>query len=382
MRRAKALHMATFVKAAVPVDARTLARRYYTSSEIFALERERIFAQHWICVGREEQLFDAGSYFLAEVAAESLIVVRDASGEIHAHYNVCRHRGTRMCEEQSGRFKGAIVCPYHAWTYGLDGHLRTARNMREVPDFQESDYPLRGAAVALWEGFIFVNLAEQPEPFGRALAPLMGHFRKWTIGALREARGMNYDLSCNWKLVFQNYSECYHCPLVHPQLERVSPSDSGRNDLIEGPVLGGFMELRQPGGSMTMSGKTSRKRLPSIHRDDHDRVYYYTVFPSMLLSLHPDYVMAHFVTPVGVDRTLIRCVWLFDPAEVAREGFDHGDAVEFWDMTNRQDWHVCELSHRGVASRAYTPGPYAQAEGILHAFDRHYLQIMSTTDAG
>ena len=368
--------MATFVKAAVPAEARTLAGSYYTSQDILARERDRIFAQHWIGVGREEQLPEPGSYFLADIAGESLIVVRDAGGDIRAHYNVCRHRGTRMCEEPSGRFKGSIVCPYHAWTYGLDGQLKTARNMREVPDFKESDYPLRSVAVTVWEGFIFLNLEAQPEPFGRALAPLMGHFRKWTIGVLREARAIDYELECNWKLIFQNYSECYHCPLVHPQLDRISPWDSGRNDLIEGPVLGGFMQLRHPGGSMTLSGETMRKPLPGLAHDDHNRVYYYTVFPSMLLSLHPDYVMAHYVTPGGVDRTHVRCVWLFEPAEIGKPGFDPGDAVEFWDMTNRQDWHVCELSQRGVASRAYAPGPYAHAEGILHAFDRNYLSIM------
>jgi len=368
--------MATFVKAAVPAEARTLAGRFYTSAEIFAHERERIFARHWICVGREEHVPEAGSYFLAEIGGESVIIVRDKDGEIRAHYNVCRHRGARVCEEQSGRLKGALVCPYHAWTYRLDGSLMAARNMREVPGFQESDYPLRGAAITRWEGFIFVNLAEQPEPFGRALAPLMGHFRKWTMGALREARAIEYDLACNWKLIFQNYSECYHCPRVHPQLDAVSPWDSGRNDLIEGPVLGGFMRLRNPGGSMTMSGQTTRSPLPGLEPDDRDRVYYYTVFPSMLLSLHPDYAMAHFVTPVTIDRTLVRCVWLFEPAEMARPGFDPSDALEFWDMTNRQDWHICELTQRGVTSRAYTPGPYAHAEGILHAFDRNYAQIM------
>jgi glycine betaine catabolism A len=368
--------MATFVKAAVPSEARTLPGRYYTSPEVYASERERIFADHWICVGREEQLPEAGSHFVAQVAGESLIVVRDAGGEIRAHFNVCRHRGTRLCEEPSGRFKGSIVCPYHAWTYGLDGRLMTARNMREVPDFKESDYPLRNAALTRWEGFIFINLADKPEAFGHALAPLMGHFSKWTIGKLREARRIDYDLACNWKLVFQNYSECYHCPLVHPQLDRVSPWDSGRNDLTDGPVLGGFMQLRHAGGSMTMSGETKRNPLPGLHQDDHDRVYYYTVFPSMLLSLHPDYVMAHYVTPAGIDRTRITCLWLFEPHEMARPEFDPSDAVEFWDMTNRQDWHVCELSQQGVSSRAYTPGPYSHAEGILHAFDRNYLQLM------
>jgi glycine betaine catabolism A len=368
--------MATFAKAAVGSKAHTLLGRYYTSPEIFAHERERIFAQRWICVGREEQLSDAGSFFLTEVAGESLIIVRDVAGTPRALFNVCRHRGSRVCEQTSGRFKGSIVCPYHAWTYGLDGRLMTARNMREVPDFQESHYPLRSADLIVWEGFIFVNLAERHEPFDVELWGLASRFERWRIAQLREARRIDYSLACNWKFVLQNYSECYHCPLVHPQLDKVSPWDSGRNDLHEGPVLGGYMTLRHPGGSMTLTGATERTTLPGLNAQDRDRVYYYVVFPSMLLSLHPDYVMAHYVTPISIDRTDITCVWLFEPGEMQRKGFDPSDAVEFWDMTNRQDWHVCELSQQGVSSRAYTPGPYSHAEGLLHAFDKTYLSAV------
>jgi Rieske 2Fe-2S family protein len=368
--------MATFVKAAVEAKARTLLGRYYTSPEIFERERERVFARRWVCVGREEQLPDTGSFFVADVAGESLVIVRDVAGALHALFNVCRHRGSRVCEQASGRFKGSIVCPYHAWTYGLDGRLMTARNMRDVPGFQEGDYPLRTAALVAWEGFIFVNLAERPEPFDVELTGLSHRFERWQIGGLREARRIDYSLACNWKLAFQNYSECYHCPLVHPQLDKLSPADSGRNDLHEGAVLGGYMTLRHPGGSMTLTGATERKPLPALTAEDHDRVYYYVVFPSMLLSLHPDYVMAHYVKPVSIDRTDITCIWLFDPREMQRPGFDPSDAVEFWDMTNRQDWHVCELSQRGVSSRAYTPGPYSHAEGLLYAFDKNYLSIM------
>jgi Rieske 2Fe-2S family protein len=176
----------------------------------------------------------------------------------------------------------------------------------------------------------------------------------------------------------QNYSECYHCPLVHPQLDKVSPWDSGRNDLGSGPVLGGFMSLRHGSDSMTLSGHSARPALPGLDAEDRERVYYYEIFPSLLLSLHPDYIMAHYLTPVAVDRTRVTCTWLFDPAQMAQPDFDASDAVEFWDMTNRQDWHVCELSQLGVSSRAYTPGPYAHAEGLLHAFDTHYLGVMES----
>jgi Rieske 2Fe-2S family protein len=368
--------MDTFTKPAVAAGSKTLAASWYVSPENFAAERERIFAREWICVGRVARIANAGDFFTIEIAGESLIVTHDRDGVVHALYNVCRHRGTRICTVDAGHFTGSIQCSYHAWTYGLDGALKVARNMAQVPGFDLADYPLRQAAVALWDGFIFVSLAPQPSPFERALAPLIDRFAAWDIPNLREARTIEYDVACNWKLIFQNYSECYHCPLVHPQLDKLSPSDSGRNDLTSGPVLGGFSELRVPGASLTTSGHTSRPPIGRVTGPDLERVYYYTIFPSMLLSLHPDYVMVHYVDPVEIGRTHVTCSWLFDPTTMSTCEFDPRDAVDFWDLTNRQDWHVSELTQLGLGSRAYAPGPYSNAEGLLAAFDRHYLQAM------
>jgi Rieske 2Fe-2S family protein len=368
--------MDTFVRPAVVDGASTLPASWYVDPEVFASERGRVFHQSWLCVGRTERLYGAGAYFLAEIAGESLIVTRDDAGRPRAFYNVCRHRGTRLCDTGAGRFAGAITCPYHAWTYGLDGALKAARNMNDVPGFDRADYPLNEARVAVWEGFIFVNVADDPDPFETDFAPLIGRFAKWNLDGLRTVHAISYEVACNWKLIFQNYSECYHCPLVHPQLDKLSPSDSGRNDLTEGPVLGGYSELRQPGGSLTTNGQTNRKPLGSLSGDDLNRIYYYTIFPSMLLSLHPDYVMVHYVKPLSIDRTAIECAFLFDGRTIDEPHFDPCDAVKFWDETNRQDWRVSELTQRGLRSRAYSPGPYSNAEGLLHAFDRHYLDVM------
>jgi Rieske 2Fe-2S family protein len=366
----------TFRKAAVRAGSRTLPAHWYTSADVFAGERERIFADAWICVGRMEQLERPGDFFTCSVADESLIVTIDAQSCIHAFYNVCRHRGTRICEAQAGHFTGSIQCPYHAWTYGLNGTLTSARNMESVPDFDRAQYPLHEAAIAEFEGFLFINIARKPTPFEQAFVPLFGRFADWNIAALRTARSISYDLACNWKLVFLNYSECYHCPLVHPQLEKLSPSDSGRNDLMAGPFLGGYSEVRD-GSSLTISGRRTRSPLGCVDGENLRRVYYYTIFPSMLLSLHPDYVMVHYVQPVSADRTRVICAWLFDPQAIAAPDFDPSDAVDFWDLTNRQDWHVCELTQLGMHSRAYTPGPYANAEGLLSAFDDYYVGVMT-----
>ena len=367
---------------------RTFPQKYFFSPEIFAEEQEKIFSKQWLLVGHQNQIARPGDYFVQEVTGESLIVIRDKSGEIHGFFNVCRHRGTRLCEARNGQLS-AIQCPYHAWTYSLDGRLLGAPHMDEVPGFDKADYSLKPVNLGLWEGFIFVNLAN-PDSLTSVLsqrerrnkggfisledwfAPLAGKFSHWNMSILRPVKRIEYDVRANWKLMFENYSECYHCPGVHPMLSKVSPYDSAENDLTEGPFLGGFMKINQ-GKSLTMSGSACAL---AIEKKNTQRVFYYSIFPNMLLSMHPEYVMVHQLWPQSPERTLIVCDWFFHPDAFARKDFNPEDAIEFWDMTNKQDWHVCELSQQGIASRAYRPGPYSPRENIPAAWDREYLRQM------
>src|SRR6266700_1805409 len=370
--------MTTFVKAtqAYQQGQRTLPGRYYNAPEIWAEERERIFARRWICVGRAAELGQPGDYTVRAVGGESVMVVRGQDGAVRAFYNVCRHRGTRLCETERGRLSETIQCPYHAWTYTLDGTLIGAPHMNEVAGFDKRDYPLHQVALAEWEGFLFINLAQEPEPFARAFAPLAGRFSRFNIAKLRSGARIEYDVHANWKLVFQNYSECLHCPIIHPGLAKLTPYTSGENDLFDGPYLGGYMVITAPGGSLTMSGRACGPAVGDLPLEDQNRVYFYTIFPNLLLSLHPDYVMFHTLWPQAPDRTHITCEWLFHPDAFGQPGFDPDDAVRFWDETNRQDWHICEQSHAGIASRAYQPGPYSPREGIVAAWDREFLRAL------
>ena len=352
--------------------ATTLPQRYFISPEVFAEEQERIFSAHWVLVGHQGQVERAGDYFVQEVAGESLIIARDRAGTIRAFYNVCRHRGTRLCEEQSGH-SSTIQCPYHAWTYGLDGRLVGAPHMDEVPEFDKTRYALHAVNLATWEGFIFVNLADDPISLEEWFTPLAGKFSDWNMPRLRSAKRVVYDVRANWKLMFENYSECYHCPGVHPMLSKVSPYDSAENDLTVGPFLGGFMKINK-GKSLTMSGDACALRIEEKPDGEQEQVFYYSIFPNMLLSMHPEYVMVHQLWPQAPDRTLIICDWLFHPDAFGRPDFKPEDAIEFWDVTNKQDWHVCELSQQGIASRAYQPGPYSSRESIPAAWDRQYLR--------
>ena len=351
--------------------AKTLGQRYFISPEIFAQEQEKIFSEQWVLVGHQSQIAKAGDYFTTEVAGESLIILRDKRGAIHGFYNVCRHRGSRLIENRHGQ-STAIQCPYHAWTYALDGRLIGAPHMDEVSGFDKADYSLHAVNLAVWEGFIFVNLADSPAPLEEWFAPLAGKFSRWNLSALRSAKRIEYDVRANWKLIFENYSECYHCAGVHPELSKISPYDSAENDLTEGPFLGGFMRIAK-GKSLTMSGNACALAMEQFGEEDFRLVFYYSIFPNMLLSLHPDYVMVHQLRPQSPERTLIFCDWLFNPEAFKRSDFEPDDAVKFWDMVNRQDWHVCELSQQGIASRAYEPGPYSARESIPAAWDEYYL---------
>ena len=360
--------------------AKTLPQRCFVSAEVFAQEQERIFARQWVCVGHQSEIAKSGDYFVRDVAGESVIILRDQAGIVRAFHNVCRHRGTRLCEEERGH-AAAIQCPYHAWTYALDGRLLGSPHMDEVPGFDKAAYSLFAVNVGLWEGFVFVNLTDDAKPLDEVFAPLNGKFSHWNLQRLRSGKRIEYDVRANWKLIFENYSECYHCPGVHPMLSKVSPYDSAENDLTEGPFLGGFMMIKK-GASLTMSGNACALPLGDLKDEDHARVFYYSIFPNMLLSMHPDYVMVHQLWPWAPDRTRIVCDWFFHPDAAEQVGFNPEDAVEFWDITNRQDWHVCELSQQGIGSRAYQPGPYSPRESIPAAWDREYLRQMGSPGNG
>src|SRR5712691_1527650 len=353
--------------------ATTLPQRHFVLPEIFAEELQKIFATNWVLVGHQSQLAEPGDYFLAEVAGESLIVAKDQRWTIRAFYNVCRHRGARRCEEQNGH-AAAIECPYHAWTYALDGRLIGAPHMDEVEGFEKKSYPLHTVALAEWAGFLFVNLDPAATPAAQWFAPLQDRFAGYNLPRLQTVRRIEYDVRANWKLILQNYNECLHCPTIHPELSTKLPYTSGANDLIEGPFLGGYMEIKAPNESATMTGRACALPLGTLPPDDQHRAFYYALFPTMMMSLHPDYAVFYTVWPVAAKEYRVVCEWMVHPDAPAAAGYNIQDAEEFWDRTNRQDWHICEQSQLGISSRVYAPGPYSARESIPAAWDRTYLR--------
>jgi Rieske 2Fe-2S family protein len=357
----------------VASEATTLPQRYYTDPALFQREMEAVHFNMWLCSGRANQIPNPGDYFVRRIADASIIILRDDKGGIRAFHNVCRHRGTLLCQEDEGKLAGRIQCQYHAWTYRLDGTLASAPHMEKVLGFSESDYPLLSVATDCWDGHVFINLSARPISFAKHLGGLDTEFRPWRMEEMVLAERRVYNVKANWKLIIQNYSECLHCPNAHPLLQKYSHYMSGENSPPAETYLGGRMDLREGVQSLTMNGATNRSCLPGLTSDARRHVYYYCLLPNMLLNLHPDYMLVSTLWPQSVTETRIVCEWHFHPDEIRKPDFDPNDAVEFWEITNQQDWKLSEMAQQGIGSSGYRPGPYSNREELLLALDRFVL---------
>jgi len=352
---------------------RTLPAAAYLTEEAFGRETESIFAREWFCAGREEAVPSAGDYLHADVAGESVLIVRTKGGELRAFYNVCRHRGSRIVMDDgapdarpgpSGRFKGSMVCPYHAWTYALTGELRAAPFLAESDGLHREQLSLYPVGVDTWGGFVFVNLtsvAAGDRTLLRQLGPIAARTKRYPLAELRTARRITYDVAANWKCIVENYNECYHCGTVHPELCEVVPAfrrGGAGLDWERG------IPHRDGANTFTFTGTTDRAPFPGLSREERTRHKGELAYPNLMISLSPDHVAAFTLWPKGAGRTVIDCDFLFHPAEMAKPGFEPSDATDFWDLVNRQDWRICESVQRGMSSRVFRYGYYAPMEDL------------------
>ena len=272
-----------------------------------------------------------------------------------------------MVEEACGRIV-RFQCPYHAWIYDLEGKLVRAKHTEDLDDFSLEAYSLATVRLETWQGFVFVNLSPEGPSLRDQLGDLVEHLERFDFGRLRSAKRTEYEVGANWKFIAENYSECYHCPGVHPQLNKLTPYDLGGDFEPHGAWQGGWMELVGEAETMALDGghgsRDGRPPMPGITPVDERRIFYYVLWPMTFISIHPDYLLLHRLIPDGPDRTRVVCDWLFDVDTIAMPGFDPSDAVAFWDLTNRQDWHVCELQQRGTRSSSWVAGRYLEPGGI------------------
>ena len=350
-------------------ESRVLPREAYVDPDVFAWEQENFLRRHWICAARSEELPDAGDQRAVRIGAESALLVRGADGVLRAFSNVCRHRGHELLPCDASANGRAIVCPYHAWGYGLDGTLKAAPNFRDVAAFDKSEFPLLGLACEEWHGYVFVNMSGDAGPLRDQLGDVEQIVAPYDIASLVTMAKHDYVVDSNWKVLSENYNECYHCPTIHPELCAVSPPDSGYDYEGEGSWVGGSMWLVDGAQTMSLDGKSHGDPIPGVLHHDRPTVGYIDVFPNLLISVHPDYVMTHRLTPLSPGETHIECTWSFPQSSAQREGFDPSYAVDFWDITNRQDWNACEAVQRGLTAREWTPGPIAPEETAVYEFD-------------
>ena len=354
-------------------NAYCLERKYVTEQSIFDLETERVFERSWVCVCRESELQSDRGAWRFELGANKLFLIKDASDNIRAFRNFCRHRGSLLVTDGNCQKIGKrIQCPYHAWTYERDGKLAAAPNMDGVESFCSDDFGLIDIPCETHGGFVWASISPE-KSLEQFLQPLESHFADWSISELQVAQEITYQVNANWKLIFQNYNECYHCPTVHPALNRLTPYKDSSNMVESGPILGGPMQLSDDGETMSMDGKRVGQQLPKLSAQQARSIHYFTIFPTIFLSTHPDYVLVHRIERISIGETRVTCQFLFHPNSLAQDNFAPGPAIEFWDMTNRQDWEVCELAQSGMEEKGYRPGLYSNLESVLAAFDQYYF---------
>ncbi len=378
-----------------------LERAFYMAPEAFAADLARVHHRHWLFAGYAFQVPRPGDYFTYRVGTESIVVVRGREGEIRAFHNVCRHRGSRICTAETGHAH-RLVCPYHRWTYELDGAL--VLDTRREFGVDKAELSLKPVAIENAAGLLFVSLADQPPDFSAALATIRHKMKPHAIERARIAHQIDYVVKANWKIIFENNRECYHCPPNHQEyntaaydvqrdMAMLDPSLQPGMDAIVARANARFRALGLDEGDAmsTMSGVAWRcHRTPVMEgfvtqsmdgkplsclmgdiKEWDSGTLRTTVFPNFWQHTNCDYAAASRLTPIGPDETHVRSYWLVDEKAVEGKDYTIDRLLPIWDLTNRQDWKICEDQQAGVSSHAYTPGPFSlvRERNVAHFLD-------------
>jgi len=351
----------------------TLPGQYYTDPSIFAAEQEHVFERMWFCVARGEDVATPGAFRTVRVGRESVLVTRSSDGGARAFLNVCRHRGAQLCAEESGAVKRTFRCMYHAWAYDLDGKLVAAPNLVKMPDIDRVEYGLRKVHVREWLGYVWVCLADEPPSFeaevmGACVERLgdLASIERYALDSLTVGRRIRYDVAANWKLIIENFMECYHCSTIHPELVHVLPEFAG--GYAAQYYVGHGAEFGRDVQGFTVDGGAGLQTISTIAAEQDRRYYAITIKPQVFINLVPDHVIFHRMYPLAADRTIVECDWLYTP-EVVASGADLSRSVELFDRVNRQDFEACERCQPGMASRSYAQG------GVLVPSEHHIAEF-------
>jgi Rieske 2Fe-2S family protein len=347
----------------------TLPGHYYTDPDIFVAEQQKIFETMWFCAARGSDLANPGQFRTVQVGRESVLVSRARDGGVRAFLNVCRHRGARLCTEESGEVRRAFQCVYHAWTYDLDGKLIAAPNLTSMPDIDRVAYGLVRVHVREWLGYVWVCLADEPPSFEQdvvgACVERLGSaeaIEHYQLTELAVGRRIRYDVKANWKLIIENFMECYHCATIHPELTEVLPEFA--NGYAAQYYVGHGAEFAAEAKGFTVDGSAGLDKIPGVTEEQDRRYYAITVKPQVFINLVPDHVIFHRMYPLAADRTIVECDWLYLP-DVVAGGRDVSRSVELFHRVNEQDFAACERCQPAMSSRAYARG------GVLVPSEHH-----------
>jgi len=348
---------------------RTLPGNTYVDPAIFELEQIKIFESMWFCAVRSADLPNPGDFRTVQIGRESVLVTRSRDGSLRAFLNICRHRGARLCVEETGTVKRSFQCPYHAWTYGLDGKLIAAPNLSSMPDIDRTEYGLRPVRLREWLGYAWLCLADEPPSFEDTVigdvADRLGAvepIENYDIDELTLGRRISYDVKANWKLIIENFMECYHCATIHPELTEVLPEFA--DGLAAQYYVGHGAAFGEDVDGFTVDGTEGFERLSGVSAEQERSYYAITVRPQVFVNLVPDHVIFHRMYPLAADRTLVECDWLY-AKDVVASGRDVSRSVELFHRVNQQDFDACERCQPAMSSRAYDNG------GVLVPSEHH-----------
>lgn len=373
-----------------------LDQPFYTDQKIFDIEWEHIWKKYWLFAGTTAEIPKSGDYFTYKVNNDSVIIIRGDKGEIHAHYNTCRHRGSVICLEEKGNAP-KLMCPYHQWVYNKDGSLFKARLMPD--DFDKSSHGLHAAHVNVVNGLIFISLAQDPPDFAKVSRDYSPFLSPYKIDQAKVGYKKSYALRTNWKLIAENFRECYHCGVAHPEYcsaviganlresadeviaarqtewenkglatKKIDFENDSFHFAIRYPLRPGVM-------SYSLDGKAVATPMGD-HKDFDAGVLGLVVYPNFWMDSVSDYIWTMRITPVSPSRTVVDLTWLVDSHAVEGVDYTPERLTDFWRVTGEQDWELCENNFRGVESSRYQPGPYAPVEEDVAKFVDWYLERM------
>ncbi|MGH3493116.1 MAG: aromatic ring-hydroxylating oxygenase subunit alpha [Sciscionella sp.] len=351
----------------------TLPGQFYTSPEFFAAEQHALLESLWICAVRSAELDQPGTFRTVDVGSESVLITRSRDGSLRAFLNICRHRGARLCTEPSGTVRRSFQCPYHAWTYGLDGKLVAAPNLSSMQDVDRRAYGLIPVALYEWLGYAWVCLADEPPSFTdtviSAVTERLGTEQAidaYGLESLTVGKRISYEVNANWKLIIENFMECYHCATIHPELTEVLPEFA--DGFAAQYYVGHGAQFGGESLGFTVDGSAGFDRLEGVSAEQDRKYYAITVRPGVFINLVPDHAILHRMFPLAVDRTLVECDWLFAP-DVLASGADVSRSVELFHRVNEQDFAACERCQPAMSSRAYAEG------GVLVPVEHHIAEF-------